>query len=45
MSEWGYVGVAYGLTWLTLIGYGIYLGSRVRRARRLLERTTREVER
>jgi len=47
MSEWGFVGAAYGLTWAVLVGYAIYLRNRVRRARDLAERSmdTGEVER
>ncbi|HEX7118750.1 MAG TPA: CcmD family protein [Longimicrobiales bacterium] len=47
MSEWSYVGAAYGLTWAVLTGYVLYLRSRIRRARHVLEQTLEasEVER
>lgn len=32
MSEWTYVGAAYGLTWVTLAAYALYVRGRVRRA-------------
>jgi CcmD family protein len=32
MSEWVYIGVAYGLTWTTLAGYAAYLLRRRARA-------------
>lgn len=32
MSEWVYIGAAYGLTWATLIAYGLYVWSRGSRA-------------
>lgn len=46
MSEWNYVGAAFGLTWLVFVGYTLYLGSKVRRGERRLEssRRFREVE-
>ena len=38
MNEWNFVWAAYGLTWAVLLGYGLYVRGRVRRAReRLLE--------
>jgi len=47
MSEWNYIWAAYGLTWLVLGGYAIYLGSKTRSERRRLERVlgTQEVDR
>lgn len=33
MSEWGWVLIAYGLTWVVLVGYAAYLRVRSRRAR------------
>jgi hypothetical protein len=33
VSEWVFIGAAYGLTWLTLGGYALYLRARTRRAR------------
>jgi CcmD family protein len=47
MSEWNYVGAAYGLTWLVFAGYSLYLVARTRRARARLEHLTSfdEVER
>lgn len=38
-SPWPYVIVAYGLTWITLAGYALFAGGRVRRARAALERS------
>lgn len=32
MSEWFFVGLAYGLTWVGMIGFAVYLGVRRRRA-------------
>lgn len=31
MSEWTFVGIAYGLTWLTFAGYALALRARRRR--------------
>lgn len=31
MSEWTFVGIAYGLTWLTFAGYALVLRARRRR--------------
>jgi hypothetical protein len=28
MSEWGYIALAYGVAWTTLVGYGLYLARR-----------------
>lgn len=36
MSEWGYVGVSYALTWIVLGGYALHLRNRMRRARQEL---------
>jgi CcmD family protein len=36
MSEWYFVGAAYGLTWLGLTSFAIYLVQRRRRAQRRL---------
>lgn len=33
MSEWFYINLAYGLTWVTLAAYGLYLGRRATAAR------------
>lgn len=41
MSEWNYVAAAYGLTWVVLAGYAVYLMRRVRRARNRLDLVTR----
>ena len=38
MSNWGYVGLAYGITWATLAGFWVYLRRRTREAERLLEK-------
>ena len=43
MSEWVYVGAAFGLTWLTLGGYWLYLRARERSAREALEIAAAEV--
>jgi CcmD family protein len=47
MSEWNYIGAAYGLTWLVFAGYVVYLAGRVRGAERRLNDVLRhpEVER
>lgn len=45
MSEWGWVGTAYGLTWAVIVGYTLYLGVRSRRARARFERSVMETER
>jgi CcmD family protein len=37
MSEWNFIVAAYGLTWLVLAGYSIYLLKRHARARRSFE--------
>ena len=37
MSEWPYVIAAYGLTWIVLGGYSVYLHVRAARARRALD--------
>lgn len=44
MSEWNFVGAAYGLTWVIFVGYAIYLSGKVRRAERRLERSQRYSE-
>jgi len=36
-GEWPYVVVAYGLTWIVLAGYLVYLHTRVKRAGQALE--------
>jgi hypothetical protein len=38
MSEWGFVGAAYGLTWAVLIAYALLLARGVGRARGAFER-------
>ena len=30
MSEWTYIGIAYGLTWVTFVAYGLMLRARRR---------------
>jgi hypothetical protein len=37
MSEWNFVAAAYGLTWLGLASFGIYLAKRWQRAGRRLQ--------
>jgi CcmD family protein len=37
VSEWGFVRVAYGLTWIVLAVYSVYLRRRRVRARSRLE--------
>jgi CcmD family protein len=32
MSEWTYIWAAYAITWVTLLGYTLYVNRRVRRA-------------
>ena len=38
MSNWGYVGLAYGVTYVTLAAYWVYLRRKVREAERMLEK-------
>lgn len=47
MSEWNYVGAAYGLTWLALVGYISLLVVKSRQIKRRLENSSRfpEVDR
>lgn len=45
MSEWAYIGAAYGLTWATLATYGVYLVRRRARAMRAYETGSSEQER
>jgi CcmD family protein len=47
MSEWTYVVSAYGVTWMVLAGYVLYLRGRTRQADAFLEDALRagEVER
>jgi len=40
MSEWVFVSAAYVATWVVLLGYTVYLNRRIRRARKLVERST-----
>jgi hypothetical protein len=44
MSEWNYVGAAFGLTWLVFAGYSLYLSVKVRRAQRGLQNAARSAE-
>jgi hypothetical protein len=44
MSEWVYIGAAYGLTWATLAFYAIYLGRRRARALVALRQTAQRQE-
>ena len=37
MSEWTYIGLSYGLTWVVLAGYAVYLLQKRSRAREALE--------
>ena len=32
-DQWGFVLAAYGVTWVVLIGYGVYVARRWRRVR------------
>jgi CcmD family protein len=34
MSEWRYIFAAYAVTWLVVVGYGVYLAVRRRAAER-----------
>lgn len=43
MSDWNFISAAYAVTWVMLIGYGIYLSTR-RRAVVRAERERRELE-
>lgn len=38
MGPWGYIGLAYGLAAITLVGYGWSLGVRIRKRRARLHR-------
>jgi hypothetical protein len=38
MGPWGYIGLAYGLAAITLVGYGWSLGVRIRKRRARLDR-------
>jgi hypothetical protein len=42
MSEWFYIGLAYGLTYVVLAGYGFHLRRRYHAARAMAARTTIE---
>lgn len=33
MSEWVFIGAAYGLTWVMFAAYGLYVRARLSRAR------------
>lgn len=44
MSEWEFVIAAYAVTWVTIVGYVLYLRGRTARARRELEAAARETE-
>ena len=44
MSNWGFVTLAYGLTWATLAGYALYVHSRARRARAALREAIESLE-
>jgi hypothetical protein len=37
MSNWAFVGLSFGLTWVVLLGYTVTLFQRARRARVALE--------
>ena len=37
MGEWGYVWLAYGVAWATLVVYTVYLNRRAARARARLK--------
>jgi hypothetical protein len=37
MGAWGYIGLAYGLAAVTLVGYGWCLGVRIRKRKARLE--------
>lgn len=43
MSEWGVVAVAYGLTWVVLGAYALYLRARLRRAEKALTAVTDQI--
>lgn len=38
MGPWGYIGLAYGLAAITLLGYAWSLGMRIRKRRARLDR-------
>lgn len=44
MSNWGYVGLAYGVTYLILIGYTVYLWRRRSSAEEALRAEKHRVE-
>lgn len=37
MSNWGFVGAAFGITWLTLVGYFVHLRRATHRAQQMAE--------
>lgn len=41
MNEWAFIGAAYGLSWLVLSGYAVYLYRRHGSARESFRRTAR----
>lgn len=41
MTEWTYIGMAYGLTWIVLATYTAYVRSRVRRAEEMAREAAR----
>jgi hypothetical protein len=41
MSEWTYIGIAFGLTWVTLTVYALYLRNRAARAAHAWKATVR----
>lgn len=42
MSEWRYIIAAYGVTWVVLAAYALYLGAATRRADQVLSDIRRE---
>jgi CcmD family protein len=42
MSEWNFVIAAYAVFWTIIVGYTLYLGRTVRRARMLADEAARQ---
>jgi hypothetical protein len=45
MGEWRFIIAAYAITWITLIGYGVYLMRVRKRAETLREEAARQLRR
>jgi CcmD family protein len=45
MGEWRFIIAAYAITWITLVGYGVYLARVRRRAESLRDEAVRQLRR